>query len=63
MGGKCTENKLHVRKWNQKKGKNYIFANLKNPVINYNPAWIFMGYVVASIYISAIQKMGPESEK
>ena len=29
LGGKCTENKLHVRKWNQKMAKKDIFVNLK----------------------------------
>ena len=43
--------------------KKDIFTNLKkSPDINYNPAWMFMGYVVASIYISTIQNVGPESE-
>ena len=36
---------------------------ISSPDINYNPALIVKGYVVASIYISAIQKVGPESEK
>ena len=48
-----------TKKWHFCKSKEII----SSPDINYNPAWIFMGYVVASIYISAIQKVGPESEK